>query len=70
MVIDENCFTLTKFAEYLTNNYTKYSGREFTAHEGKEFAKNGKLPDKYGGHKLKLIHHKSSGLKFIEIDIS
>lgn len=40
--IDSNCFTLTKFAEYLTNNYTKASGADFTPHEAKEFANKGR----------------------------
>jgi len=65
--IDKNCYTLTEFAKYLTDTYKKSSGADFTPHEGKEFVRRGKLPEKYGGHKLEYIKVTHTGIKFVRI---
>lgn len=65
--IDKNCYTITEFSKYLTENYKKKSGNPFSPHEANEFAKNGRLPDKYGGAKLEYIQVKGTGIKFVRI---
>lgn len=67
--IDNNCYSLTEFAKYLTENFSKVSKAPFAPYEAREFAKRGKLPNKYGGNKLEYIEVKNTGIKFVKLII-
>jgi len=66
-MVDKDCYTLTEFAKYLTEKYSKSSEASFTPHEGKEFVRRGRLPNKYGGDKLEYIRVLNTGIKFVRI---
>lgn len=66
-MIDSNCYTITEFSRYLTENYKKKSKAPFTPHEAREFAMSGRLPDKYGGIKLEYVSVIGTGVKFVRI---
>lgn len=67
-IIPGTDYTLQALVDMLNNEYTqKKSGVQFTKSDVYQYIKRGKLPDSYGGNKLKVIKNKSVGIKIIRI---